>query len=82
MPIFFSSVSLSHAQSEVIMLVGEINDTGQLMAEGDIFDIEPNDLGDDLVRNYISMKVKVECTIKEGEELKIITVKSFQVVDE
>ena len=78
----FSVLSLSHAQAEVVTLVGEINDTGQLVAEGDIFDIAPNDLGDDLVQNYISMKVKVEGTVREGEELKVITVKSFQAVDE
>ena len=74
--------SLSHAKSEVVTLVGEINDTGQLVAEGEIFDIEPTDIGDDLVQNYISIKVKVECTVREGAELKIITVKSFQAVEE
>lgn len=78
----FSILSLSHAAPEVITLVGEINDTGQLVADGDIFDIEPTDIGDDLGQNYISVRVKVECTVREGEELKIITVKSFQVVDE
>lgn len=78
----FAVLSLSHAQSRVITLVGEINDTGQLVAEGDIFDIEPNDLGEDLVRNYISIKVEVACTVREGEELKIITVRSFKAVDE
>ena len=82
MAFVFSLLSLSHAKSEVITLVGEINDTGQLVAEGDIFDIEPTDLGIDLVQNYISLKVKVECTVREGEELKIVTVRSFQVVDE
>ena len=82
MAFVFAVLSLSHAASQVITLVGEINDTGQLVAEGDIFDIELNDLGNDLVQNYISLKVKVECTVREGEELKIITVKSFQVVDE
>ena len=75
-------LSLSHAQSQVITLVGEINDTGQLVAEGEIFDIELNDLGEDLAINYISIKVKVECTVREGEEMKIITVKSFQGVEE
>ena len=72
----------AQAKSEVVTLVGEINDTGQLVAEGDLFDIEQTAAGDDLVQNYISMKVKVEGTVREGEELKIITVKSFQVVDE
>jgi hypothetical protein len=78
----FSMLSLSHAASEVITLVGEINDTGQLVAEGDIFDIEPTDLGNDLSQHYASVRVKVEGTVREGEELKIITVRSFQVVDE
>lgn len=82
MAFVFSLLSLSHAKTEVVILVGEINDTGQLAADGDIFDIEPTDLGEDLIQNYISLKVKVECTVREGEELKIITVKSFQVVDE
>ncbi|MCG6911955.1 MAG: hypothetical protein LJE94_17785 [Deltaproteobacteria bacterium] len=78
----FAALSLSHAASETVTLVGEINDTGQLVAEGDIFDIEPNEIGEDLIENYISVKVKVEGSIREGEEMKIITVKSFQVVDE
>jgi hypothetical protein len=33
----FPLLSLSHAQSQVITLVGEINETGQLSAEGDFF---------------------------------------------
>ena len=82
MAFVFSLLNLSHAKSDVITLVGEINDTGQLVAEGDIFDIEPTELGYDLIKNYISLKVKVECTIREGEEMKIITVRSFQVADE
>ena len=57
----------AHAASEMITLVGEINDTGQLVVEGDIFDIDPNEIGDDLIQNYISMKVKVEGTVREGE---------------
>lgn len=65
-----------------ITLIGEINDTNQLVADGEIYDIADTPAGDDLVRNYISARVKVIGTIEEGEELKIIRVKSFQVVDE
>lgn len=71
-----------YSTSEKVTLVGEINDTQQLVAEGEIYDIEPTPLGEDLIQNYISIKVKVECTVREGEELKIITVNSFQAVDE
>ena len=69
---------IRHVEFELIIAL----DTGQLVTKGDIFDIAPTDLGDNLVQNYISQKVKVEGTVREGEELKIITVRSFQTVDE
>jgi len=71
-----------YSKSDKVTLVGEINDTQQLVAEGEIYDIEPTALGEDLIQNYISMKVKVECTVRQGEELKIITVISFHTVEE
>jgi hypothetical protein len=84
--ILFITIALlspvAHGQSVEATLVGEINDTIQLIAEGELYNIEPTALGEDLVQNYISMKVKVECTVRQGEELRIITVKSFQTVDE
>ena len=70
------------AQSEEITLVGEINDTHQLVAEDEIYDIADTALGDDLAQNHLSMRVKVTGTVRHGEDLKIITVKSFEVVDE
>jgi hypothetical protein len=71
-----------YAQSEEVTLVGEINDTHQLVAEGAVYDIDDTPLGDDLALNYISMKVKVKGTVRAGDELQIITVKSFVVVEE
>jgi hypothetical protein len=55
---------------------------GNSRPRGTFFNIEPNDFGEDLMQNYISLKVKADCTVREGEGLKIITVKSFQAVDE
>jgi len=65
-----------------VTLIGEINDTNQLVADGEIYDIADTPAGDDLVKNYISARVKVIGTITDGEELKIIRVTSFQEVDE
>jgi hypothetical protein len=70
------------AHAKEIILVGEINDTYQLVAEGEVFDIEDTPTGNDLVQNYISMRVKVIGTVRSGEELRIITVSSFEVVGE
>lgn len=72
----------AYAQSGEISLVGEINDTHQLVAEDEIFDIDDTPLGDDLVQNYVSMRVKVTGTVRQGEELKVIMVTSFQVIEE
>jgi hypothetical protein len=70
------------AQGEPVTLVGEINDTYQMVANGRIYDIAETAEGDDLVRNYVSVKVKVIGMLQKGEEIDIVTVRSFEVVDE
>jgi len=70
------------AMAEDVIVIGEINDTNQLVADGEIYDIADTPVGNDLIRNYIAVRVQVSGTITEGEELKIIRVTSFQVVDE
>ena len=73
------------AMAQEITLVGEVNDTAQLVANGQIYEIGDNSIGDDLVKNYISQKVKVTGTLTEQqgpEGLKIITVLSFQPAEE
>jgi len=73
---------VAYAQSEEITLVGEINDAYQLVADNEVYDIDDTPLGDDLAQNYISVRVKVTGTVQQGEELRIIRVKSFESVDE
>lgn len=70
------------AQGEPVTLIGEINDTYQLVANGNIYDIAETPEGDDLAKNYVSVKVKVIGTLQKGEEIDIVTVRSFEVVDE
>ncbi|MGW8301304.1 MAG: hypothetical protein ACWGNO_04505 [Desulfobacterales bacterium] len=65
-----------------ITIVGEVNDTQQIVAEGQIYEVASTPMGDDLVLNYIAVKVKVTGTIQEKEDMKIITVKSFDAVPE
>lgn len=65
-----------------ITIVGEVNDTYQVVADGQIYDVAVTPKGDDLVSNYIAAKVKVTGTVEEKEDRKIITVKSFKVVPE
>jgi hypothetical protein len=65
-----------------ITIVGEVNDTQQIVAEGKIYEVADTEKGDDLVMNYIAEKVEVTGTVEEKAEMRIITVKSFRVVPE
>ncbi len=65
-----------------IILVGEVNDNHQFVADGEIYEVKNNAAGDDLVLNYVSQKVKVIGIVKETRDSKILTVESFEVVDE
>ncbi|MGB5748009.1 MAG: hypothetical protein WBM69_13565 [Desulfobacterales bacterium] len=65
-----------------VTLVGEVNDNQQFVADNEIYEVDNNAVGDDLVLNYIAQKVKVVGQIKETRESKIIKVESFEVVEE
>jgi len=65
-----------------ITLVGEVNENQQFVADNEIYEVDNNAAGEDLVLNYIAQKVKVVGLIKETRESKIIKVESFEVVEE
>ena len=65
-----------------VTIIGEVNDTGQIVADKQIYEVNENALGDDLVYNYISERVKVTGFISEKDDIKIITVTSFEVAPE
>lgn len=70
------------ALADKVTLVGEVNDNQEIVAEDQIYAVGDSAVGDDLVRNYISQRVKVVGRIAEGEEGKILIVESFEVVEE
>ena len=63
-----------------ITLVGEVNDNNQIVADNEIYEVDNNAVGDDLVLNYIAQKVKVVGVLKHTRKFKIITVESIEVV--
>ena len=68
--------------ADKVTLVGEVNDNQEIVAEDQIYTVGDSAVGDDLVLNYISQRVKVVGRIIEGEEGKIIIVDYFEVVEE
>jgi hypothetical protein len=89
--VFMLTLITTIAMAGEVTLVGEVNDNFQLYSNGQIYEVEPTPVGDDLVTNYISEKVEVVAVVKEvevqgianeTEKVKVITVKRFRVVPE
>jgi len=72
----------SPALADKVTLVGEVNDNQEIVTEGQIYRVGDSAVGDELVLNYISQRVKVVGRVIEDEEGKIIIVDSFEVVEE
>ena len=76
--IAFSSTALA----DNITVTGEVNDNYQLVADGQVYEIADTPMGNELAENHISAKVKVVGTVQESDDLKIITIASYQVLAE
>ena len=70
------------ALADKVTLVGEVNDNQEIVTEGQIYTVGDSAVGDDLVTNYISQRVKVVGRVVDGEEGKVIIVDFFEVVQE
>ena len=70
------------ALADKVTLVGEVNDNQEIVAEDQIYTVGDSAVGDDLVRNHISQRVKVVGRVVDSEEGKVIIVDFFEVVQE
>jgi len=70
------------ALADKVTLVGEVNDNQEIVTEDQIYTVGDSAVGDDLVRNHISQKVKVVGRVVDSAEGKIIIVDFFEVVEE
>ena len=78
--LFFSTAMPALAGQ--VTLVGEVNDNYQLVANGQIYEIADTPKGNDMAENYISAKVKVTGMVEEDNDMKTLTVVSFEVMPE
>jgi hypothetical protein len=71
------------AAAESTTLEGEVNDSYQIVAsDGQVYEVTDTTQGNDLVENHIGEKVKVTGTIEQEGDVKVITITSFQVIQE
>jgi hypothetical protein len=77
--VFLSGIAVG--QSEV-SVSGVVNDDGQLVDdEGMTYDIADNDEGNE-VMEMVGRKVSVKGTVMEADGTKIITISSFEIIEE
>ena len=76
-------VPLTGLATKMTTIEGEVNDNYQIVgSDGQIYEVAENEKGNDLVINYISKKVSVTGTIEQDGEFLIITVASYQIIEE
>ena len=69
--------------AEPTTITGEVNDSYQIVdGNGQVFEVADTTEGNDLVENHIGEKVKVTGTVEQDQDVKIITVTTFQVIAE
>jgi hypothetical protein len=64
-----------------ITVVGKVNDSNQIVADGVVFEVDDTPEGDNLVTNYIGKTVKVTGKLNIEGDMRIIAVKSFKVIE-
>ena len=62
--------------------VGEVNDTNQIISDGEIYEVDDTPQGDDLVKNYIGRKVRVTGKLRIEGDMRILEVTAFEAVKE
>jgi len=67
--------------TDIVTIIGEVNETNQIVVEGDIYEVDTTPVGDDLVKNYIHQKVEVSGKLSIEGDMRIIAVKSFKIVE-
>jgi hypothetical protein len=74
--------SFSLPAIDAVTIVGKVNDSNQIIAEGEIYEVDDTPEGDDLVKNYIGQKVKVTGKLRIEGDMRILDVTKFEVVKE
>ena len=66
--------------TDIVTIIGEVNETNQIVVDGAIYEVDDTPVGDDLVKNYIHQKVEVSGKLSIEGDMRIIAVKSFKVI--
>ena len=69
--------------AEQVTIQGEVNDSYQIVdANGQVYEVADTAQGNALVENHIGEKAKVTGTIQQDQDVKIISVTTFEILPE
>ncbi len=81
--VMIAAAPLAAVASESVTIQGEINDSFQIVdSNGQVYEIAETEKGNDLVENHIGEKAKVVGTLQQDQDVKIITVTTFEILAE
>lgn len=73
---------LAAMAAATVTIEGEVNDSYQIVdGNGQVYEVADTPQGNDLVENHIGEKAKVTGTIEQDQDIRIITVISFQILE-
>lgn len=68
---------------EPVTLTGEVNDSYQVVSDDDqTYEVADTEKGNELVLNHIGERIKVSGSVEEEDDVKILTVTSFELLKE
>lgn len=68
--------------ADSVTIVGIVNDSYQIVTDNDqVYEIAEGEKGDELIE-FVDKKVKVTGTVEEDDGTKVITVTSYEVIEE
>ena len=81
--VLVSAVPMAAMASEPVTIQGEINDSYQIVdSNGQVYEIAETEKGNELVENHIGEKAKVVGTLEQDQDVKIISVTTFEILAE
>jgi len=80
--LFILALSGVPAWAGDVTITGEVNDSYQIIANGQIYEIADTPKGNELAENHVNARVRVTGPVEEQDDMKVITVKSYQILAE
>jgi hypothetical protein len=81
--VLISVIPFAAMASEPVTIQGEVNDSYQIVdSNGQVYEVADTVQGNDLVENHIGEKAKVVGTIQQDQDVKIISITTFEIIAE